>query len=120
MIHRDGCKTVGIDASLQIYVYPIMALIHEKSSDAQIDYIGIENASSVFATQQKAPRPCAVACLGCMRVQAKWSEYRWLGNRATLVDDDNVVFWPGGSQLQRGRTAYGRSCSLRLQNRKRN
>jgi hypothetical protein len=95
---RSGCKEIGIDAQLQSYVYPVVPLIRERVPEAQFQYIGVENPTKQFVFPMHRPIPCVVVCLGCMRTSAKWDQYKSFGNRASIFGNDNVVFWPGGTE----------------------
>jgi hypothetical protein len=83
---------------LQSYVYPVMALIRQRSPKIRFRYVGVENPTDAFASGLRRPAQCIVICLGCMRVPSKWKQYEWLGHRGSLFACDNAVFWHGGSE----------------------
>jgi hypothetical protein len=99
-VQRSSCKEVGIDAMLQTYVYPMIALVHERVPAARFQYVGVTNLTSNYAVALHRPNPCVVVCLGCMHVANKWTRYRnWqLGDRVSIFGDI-AVFWPGGALL---------------------
>ena len=99
-VQRTGCKEVGIDAMLQTYVYPMMALVHERVPAARFQYVGVTNLTSNYAEALRRPNPCVVVCLGCMHFASKWTRYRdrHLGDRVSLFGDI-AVFWPRGALL---------------------
>jgi hypothetical protein len=79
-IARSGCREVGIDSMLQTWVYPMMALIRQRLPDARFQYTGVHNSSIRYASALQRPTPCAIVCLGCMKVREKRMEYGGLGN----------------------------------------
>jgi len=97
-VHRTGCTEVGLDSMFNTYIYPMMALVHESDPGIRFQYAGVENATARYSRNLHRPAPCAVICLGCMRISGKWKTYASLG-KATIIRDDNVVFWPGGQTL---------------------
>jgi len=95
-VAQSACREVGVDAMLQSYVYPIMAMINQRTPGTRFQYAGVRNSTAKYAVQLHRPPPCAVVCLGCMKVQSKWTAYRGLGRVSVFSDTD--VFRPGGSQ----------------------
>jgi len=109
-IARSGCREVGIDATLQTYVYPIMALVKEREPAAKFKYIGVKNMTRSFGERLHRAAPCAVMCLGCMKVKTKWTEYMGPGARAAVFGDTDVFLM--GSQLaSEAETARGTNRS---------
>jgi hypothetical protein len=69
-----GCRTIGLDANLVHFEYPMMAMLRQDGAPRQIRYVSVEN-SSVQYTQPSAQPVCMVICLGCLRDSAKIAKY---------------------------------------------
>jgi hypothetical protein len=82
---------------LQPYVYPMMILVQERAPGTRFQYTGVQNMTTRYAAALHRSAPCAVVCLGCMRVREKWSEHRGLGGHVSVFEDIDV-FRPGGRQ----------------------
>lgn len=105
-IARSGCGEVGIDSMLQTWVYPMMALIRERLPDARFQYTGVHNPSIHYATMLRRAKPCAIVCLGCMKVREKLMEYEWLGT--VSQHGDITVFTRGEGHVPKAdRVANG-------------
>lgn len=76
------CRRVGIDASLEHYEYPAMALI-DGGLGRTIEYTAIWNESSKYR-RSDTQGVCAVLCFDCANVPAKWARYRTVGGRASV------------------------------------
>jgi hypothetical protein len=95
----DGmhCENVAIDSYIpdpefkrspkSLFVYPLFALLHADGTSRSVWYTGVHNLTTRYAAQLSHPAPCAVICLGCAKVAAKWDEYRGEGGRASVFDD---------------------------------
>lgn len=95
-----ACQDVAIDSYVEsavgntpvsFYVYPMLALLHVDGETRRAWYSGVNNRSSHYGDWESHRSPCAVICLGCARVSAKWAEYSSLGGKP-LVFDYIVVF----------------------------
>lgn len=75
---RSGCRSVGIDDSVNQLEYPFEALLRERVAGVRFQHTGVENASARFA-DPNAPAPCAVLCLDCVGNQRKIALYNPLG-----------------------------------------
>jgi hypothetical protein len=105
------CGSVGIDSYLKdsavkhspksLFVYPVLAMIHADGRTRSVWYMGVNNLTTRYANQSPHPAPCAVICLECARVPAKWAEYRNVGGRASVFDHI-VVFSSSGTTLNTG------------------
>jgi hypothetical protein len=89
----SGCKDVGIDDSLELYDYPLMAFLEVGSGRRRVRYMGVFNSSLKY--RDTGSSPCAVICFACARVPHKWAEYRSFGNRVSIFSD-NAVFSSSG------------------------
>jgi hypothetical protein len=79
-----------------LFVYPILAMIHADGKTRSVWYTGVNNLTARYANQAPHPAPCAVICLECAKVPAKWAEYRDVGGRASVFDYI-VVFSSAGT-----------------------
>jgi hypothetical protein len=105
-VNRLDCGNVGIDSYLKdaavkhspksLFVYPILAMIHADGKTRSVWYTGVNNLTARYANQAPHPAPCAVICLECAKVPAKWAEYRDVGGRASVFDYI-VVFSSAGT-----------------------
>jgi hypothetical protein len=101
-INKSGCKSVGIDSYTPLsdpeitrapdsfFTYPIFALIHADGRTRTAFFSGVHNLTERYAQTQPHPPACAVVCLYCAKVPAKWQEYRSLPNHS--VFENTVVF----------------------------
>jgi hypothetical protein len=104
-VNHLGCRNVGIDSYFSdpeikdspdsFFIYPVLALIHADGRTRKTWYTGVHNLSSRYKTQQPHPTPCAVICLECADIPAKWNEYSVVGGRASVFGKI-VVFAPSG------------------------
>jgi hypothetical protein len=84
----SACKDVGIDDSLELYDYPLMAFLEVGSGRRRVRYMGVFNSSLKY--RDTGSSPCAVICFACARVPHKWAEYRSFGNRVSIFADTAV------------------------------
>jgi 4-amino-4-deoxy-L-arabinose transferase-like glycosyltransferase len=68
------CRSIGLDADLLHFEYPMMALVNQDSTYRHIRYTGVEN-SSVRYSQPHQPPLCMVICLGCLNHPEKTALY---------------------------------------------
>jgi dolichyl-phosphate-mannose-protein mannosyltransferase len=73
LVQGTGCRNVGLDASVQHYDYPMLALLKAGVGGPNVHYVGVHNRSTAFPTG--AGDPCAVVCLGCNLVNQKSTKY---------------------------------------------
>ena len=90
----------GHDAR-SFFVYPLMAMTHADGLRRSVWYSGVNNLTSRYAERERHPAPCAVICLDCASVPAKWDEYRSVGGRASVFDYV-VVFSAAGKMPNAG------------------
>jgi hypothetical protein len=92
----SGCRRVGIDASMQHYEYPILALIRSDTAGPAVQYVGVSNRSATYhLAGQEAP--CMVVCPGCAKDPAKVEEYKTVGGQMAVFGDV-VVFGASGQR----------------------
>lgn len=96
---QSGCREIGIDATLQTYVYPVMALIAERRPEARFQYVGVRNVTGEYAGRLHRVAPCIAICLGCMRVKSKKVEYQQPNSEPFLYGDIDV-FYPVAQELE--------------------
>jgi hypothetical protein len=101
-VNKTDCKSVGIDsytplsdpeitrAPESFFTYPILALIHADGRTRTAWFSGVHNLTARYAQTQPHPAACAIVCLYCAKVPAKWEEYSSFRNHA--VFDNTVVF----------------------------
>jgi 4-amino-4-deoxy-L-arabinose transferase-like glycosyltransferase len=70
----SGCRTIGLDANLLHFEYPMMAMLGQDGVSRQIRYVGVENSSVRYA-QPSAQPVCMVICLHCLDDPEKIAEY---------------------------------------------
>ncbi|MGO8719989.1 MAG: glycosyltransferase family 39 protein [Acidobacteriaceae bacterium] len=74
-VRNSSCRTIGIDANLLHFEYPMMAMLGQDGVSRQIRYVGVENSSIRYARASEPP-VCMVICLGCQHAPEKWSKYQ--------------------------------------------
>jgi hypothetical protein len=101
-VNRMGCANVGIDSYTPLsdpeikrgadsfFTYPILALIHADGRTRTAWFSGVHNLTARYAERQPHPPACAIICLDCAKVPAKWEEYSSFPNHA--VFENAVVF----------------------------
>jgi hypothetical protein len=70
----SGCHSVGLDANLMRFDYPMMAMVTEDGIARKIRYVGVANSSIGYAQPSAAP-VCLVICLNCLNAMNKVAEY---------------------------------------------
>lgn len=70
----SDCRSIGIDADLLHFEYPMMALLSEDGGSRQVRYVGVENSTARYKRTDD-PGVCAVLCLGCLHHPEKMVEY---------------------------------------------
>jgi hypothetical protein len=99
-VRKLDCKEVAFDSYVEspvgdtpvsFYVYPMLALLHVDGDTRRAWYSGVNNRSIHYGDWENHRAPCAVICMDCARVPAKWAEYENMG-RKPLVFDYIVVF----------------------------
>ncbi len=102
VINKSGCKSVGIDsytpltdpeitrAPESFFTYPVLALIHADGRARTSFFSGVHNLTQRYEHTQPHPAACAVVCLYCAKVPAKWEEYGSFPNH--FVFENTVVF----------------------------
>jgi hypothetical protein len=110
-VNKLDCGSIAFDSYVNssdlgedprsFFVYPLMALIHADGQTRSVWYSGVNNLTSRYSERERHPAPCAVICLDCASVPAKWDEYRSVGGRASVFDYI-VVFSAAGQTPNRG------------------
>ena len=110
-VNKLDCANIAFDSYVtpsdwghdarSFFVYPLMAMTHADGLKRSVWYSGVNNLTSRYSEQEKHPAPCAVICLDCANVPAKWDEYRSVGGRASRFDYV-VVFSAEGQTLNEG------------------
>ncbi len=73
-INTSSCRSIGIDANLLHFEYPLMAMLTADGVPRQIRYVDVENSSTQYA-DPALPPVCIVACLHCLNHSEKFSLY---------------------------------------------
>jgi hypothetical protein len=63
-VRSTNCTDIGLDAALDDYEYPIMALLLDDGIFRRIRYVGINNRSLRYARKDSS-FPCVIVCLNC-------------------------------------------------------
>lgn len=71
----SDCRSIGIDANLLHFEYPMMALVNEDGRQRQLSYVAVDNPTAAYK-QKDVAKPCTVICLGCTQSQQKREEYQ--------------------------------------------
>jgi hypothetical protein len=95
-VNKLNCGSVAFDSYINysdmgedprsFFVYPLMALTHADGLTRSTWYSGVNNLTSRYSGREGHPAPCALICLDCANVPAKWDEYRSVGGRASVFD----------------------------------
>jgi len=97
-VTATGCRNVGLDASVQHYDYPMLALLKAGVGGPNVHYVGVHNRSTAFPAS--AGDPCAVVCLGCSLVHQKSTQYGGPSFFSTSFDRVEVFLRSGPSARQ--------------------
>jgi hypothetical protein len=101
-VDKTDCASVGVDSYIALadpdikrspdsfFTYPILALIHADGVKRTAFFAGVHNLTARYAAQQPHPPACAIVCLECAKVPAKWEQYRAFPSQ--LVFENTVVF----------------------------
>jgi hypothetical protein len=89
LVESSGCKSIGVDSSLEDFDYPLYALLKVGRSDREVHYAGVRNLTAAYSRSDSKP-PCTVICLRCANAPAKWAEYKDVGRRASVFDEITV------------------------------
>jgi hypothetical protein len=110
-VNKLDCANIAFDSYVapsdaghdarSFFVYPLMAMTHADGLRRSVWYSGVNNLTSRYSEREKHPAPCAVICLDCASVPAKWDEYRSVGGRASVFDYV-VVFSAAGQTPNAG------------------
>jgi hypothetical protein len=82
-----GCHDIAVDASLEHYEYPILALLKAGVNDNNVRHAGVANRTERYATLADLTPPCVVICPACAKAQQKWTEYQNVGGRVSVLGD---------------------------------
>jgi 4-amino-4-deoxy-L-arabinose transferase-like glycosyltransferase len=91
-----ACKSIGVDATILHYEYPVMAMIRNDDPSHTFQYLAIENRTTEYANPA-APSVCAVVCLGCTGSTEKLQRYG--ANAVVETFGESMVFSNGGSAV---------------------
>jgi hypothetical protein len=97
-VKATGCRNIGLDASVQHYDYPMLALLKAGVGGPNVHYVGVHNRSTAFPTSDSDP--CAIVCLGCSLVQQKATQYAGPSVFSTSFDRVEVFLRSGRSARQ--------------------
>jgi hypothetical protein len=110
-VNKLDCGSIAFDSYVNssdvgedprsFFVYPLMALTHADGLTRSVWYSGVNNLTSRYSERDRHPAPCAVICLDCASVPAKWDEYRSVGGRASVFDYIVVFSAAGQSPNER-------------------
>jgi hypothetical protein len=110
-VKKLDCGSIAFDSYIaasdagedprSFFVYPLMGLTHADGLKRSVWYSGVNNLTSRYSEQEQHPAPCAVICLDCASIPAKWDEYRGVGGRASVFDYI-VVFSAAGQTPNEG------------------
>jgi hypothetical protein len=109
-INKLDCKEIAVDAYVNpvdagheprsYFVYPLLAMIQGDGFSRRVWYTDVNNLTARYSVPEHLPKPCAVVCLDCASVPAKWAEYNRTGWRASVFDyivlfsaDDGIQRW---------------------------
>jgi len=81
-VRGSGCDEIGLDDTLELYEYPVIAMLGIEDGRRRVRLTGVYNSTVRYAVPQ--PPPCAVICFACARVPHKWAEYKSVGGRVTI------------------------------------
>lgn len=70
----SGCRSIGLDANLLHFEYPMMAMLTDDKVPRQIRYVDVENSSAQYAKTSASPI-CMVVCLDCLHDSGKIARY---------------------------------------------
>jgi hypothetical protein len=90
------CRSVGLDATLLHFEYPMMALINEDGQTHRFQYLAVNNPTVAYADASVSPA-CVVVCLECADSAEKLNKYR--ANPDVETFGKIVVFSNGGSPV---------------------
>ncbi len=90
-----SCRSVGLDATLLHFEYPMMALINEDGSSHRFQYLAVNNPTTAYP--EPAPPACVVVCLECAGSAEKLNKYG--ANPDVETFGKIVVFSNGGSPV---------------------
>ncbi len=91
-----ACKSLGLDANLLHYEYPVMAMIRNDDPAHTFQYLAIQNPTTVYASPDARP-VCAVVCLGCTGSTDKQERYG--ANSVAETFGENMVFSNGDNPV---------------------
>jgi hypothetical protein len=90
-----SCQSVGLDATLQHFEYPMMALINESGPAHRFQYVGVNNPTMAYP--EPAPPACVVVCLECAGSTEKLNKYG--ANSGVEAFSKIMVFSNGGRPM---------------------
>jgi hypothetical protein len=91
-----ACRSIGLDATILHYEYPVMAMIRNEGPGHTFRYLAIENPTTAYA-DPVAPPACAVVCLGCTGSAEKLQLYG--ANPVAETFGETIVFSNDGSPV---------------------
>ena len=100
-----ACKSIGLDATILHYEYPVMAMIRNDDPSHTFQYLAIENPTTEYANPA-ASTVCAVVCLGCTGSAEKLQRYG--ANAVAETFGESMVFSNGGNTVVAGASTIAR------------
>ena len=92
----QACKSLGLDATMLHYEYPVMAMIRNDDPSHTFQYLAIQNPTTAYAAPDARP-VCAVVCLGCTGSAEKLQRYG--ANALAETFGESMVFSNGGGPV---------------------
>ncbi len=89
----QSCRSIGLDASLMRFEYPMLDLLSADGAPRNIAYSSVKNSTTRFAVPS-ALKQCLIVCLGCVHSEEKWRQYQPTMQQRRSFGDFVVVMGP--------------------------
>jgi 4-amino-4-deoxy-L-arabinose transferase-like glycosyltransferase len=86
----EPCGSIGVDANLLHFEYPMFALLTQDGVERRLSYLAVGNPTAAYPVWS-GESPCLAICLGCGRSTSKMGEYAATWGQARTFGDV-VVF----------------------------
>jgi hypothetical protein len=96
-INRGSCRNIGVDSSMDDFEYPLLEMLRSVSGGIKFRYYQVHNTSATYVRPEYT-QPCAVICLRCASLPAKWTEYKNIGGKVATFDEIAVFSGDGNSE----------------------
>jgi 4-amino-4-deoxy-L-arabinose transferase-like glycosyltransferase len=93
-VTEEECSSIGLDANLLRFDYPMIALLSKDGKPRQISYVSVDNSTANYKPISKSP--CAVVCLECAHSIEKWQEYSDSEPKPSVFESIVVFRYPQG------------------------